>query len=221
MGHGGLLGLGGIGVAVFVVTDVDDLLVLVALFADAAFRPRQVVLGQYLGIAALVAASALSWLLRLVIPPEWIGLAGLVPLALGVKAVVDLARRRAASEGDDEEAVGAEVGRAKGGAIMRASRVLAVAAITVGNGGDNIGVYVPLFASATVPQILLLAAVFLAMTGAWLLIAWALVANRLFGRHVRLAARYLLPAVLVGLGVFILWRQESWRLLAGLFSSAP
>jgi cadmium resistance protein CadD (predicted permease) len=221
--HGALLGLGGVGVAVFAVTDVDDLLVLVVLFADAAFRPRQVVVGQYLGIVALIAASALSYLLRLVVPPEWVGLAGLVPLALGVKEGVRMirARTRAAGDDDEDDEVRAEVGQAKRGALMRVSRVLAVAAITIANGGDNIGVYVPLFASATIPQILVLASVFLLMTGVWLALAWGIVANRLFGRHVRKVAGYLLPLVLVGLGVFILWRQESWRLAARLLGGAP
>jgi ATP-binding cassette subfamily C protein len=78
-----------------------------------------------------------------------------------------------------------------------------VAAITVGTGGDNIGVYVPLFASATIPQRFLLASVFLLMTGVWLALAWGIVANRLFGHHVRKVAEYLLPVVLVGLGVVL------------------
>ena len=47
-------------------------------FADPAFRPRQIVLGQYLGIAALVAAS----LAALLVPRAYVGLTGLLPLAI-------------------------------------------------------------------------------------------------------------------------------------------
>jgi cadmium resistance protein CadD (predicted permease) len=41
----------------FLLTDIDDLFVLVAFFADRAIRPRHVVIGQFAGIAALLASA--------------------------------------------------------------------------------------------------------------------------------------------------------------------
>ena len=57
----------------FVSTNVDDIFVLLGFFADPAFRARHVVLGQYLGIGALVAVSLVCSLVALVIPPAYIG----------------------------------------------------------------------------------------------------------------------------------------------------
>jgi cadmium resistance protein CadD (predicted permease) len=207
--------LSAIGLAAFAVTDIDDLFVLVAFFAGGAYRASQIVLGQYLGIAALIAVSATSYFLRLVLPMEWVGLVGIVPLTLGVKEIVELRRdKRRGGEGDAGE--GAPVA---GGGPPGVGRALSVAAVTIANGGDNVGVYVPLFAASSPLQIALLTAVFLAMTGLWLLLAWALVSNRLFGRQIRAVGRRLLPLVLVGLGVFILWKQGTWLLVARLFGA--
>jgi cadmium resistance protein CadD (predicted permease) len=211
MSSSGLSALPGIGFLAFAVTDIDDLFVLVALFASRAFRTGQVVLGQYLGIAALVAVSATSYFLRLVLPGEWIGLAGILPIVLGIREALDLCREL---RGGGEEADASETPRGRGGA-------LSVAAVTIANGGDNVGVYVPLFASSSPLEIALLAATFLLMTAVWLLLAWLLVSNRLFGRHIRRVGRFALPVVLVGLGVFILLKQESWHLVARLMSGSP
>lgn len=211
MSSSGLSALPGVGLLAFVVTDIDDLFVLVAFFATRAYRTGQIVLGQYLGIAALVAASATSYFLRLVLPGEWIGLAGILPIVLGIKEALELRREL---RGEGEEADASETARSRGGA-------LSVAAVTIANGGDNVGVYVPLFASSSPIEIALLAAVFLLMTAVWLLLAWFLVSNRLFGRHIRRVGRYALPVVLVGLGTFILLKQDSWRLVAQLLDGSP
>ena len=47
------------------------------------------------------------------------------------------------------------------------------------------------------------------------------VSNRLFGRPIRRVGRYALPVVLVGLGIFILLKQDSWRLVARLMDGSP
>jgi cadmium resistance protein CadD (predicted permease) len=89
-------------VGVFVGTNIDDIIVLTVLFlsARAAGRPQpcQIWAGQYTGIGALVAISAVAALGLALVPDPWVGLLGLVPFALGVKAFVTAFRAR----GDDE-----------------------------------------------------------------------------------------------------------------------
>ncbi|HEX6386837.1 MAG TPA: cadmium resistance transporter, partial [Anaerolineae bacterium] len=74
-------------VVTFAATNVDDILVLVMFFSqvNASFRPRHVVIGQYLGFAILVSVSLLGFLGSLVIPRPWLGLLGLAPIAIGVR----------------------------------------------------------------------------------------------------------------------------------------
>ena len=45
-------------VVLFVFTDIDDVFLLMAYFADPRYRARDIVIGQYLGIGTLVAVSA-------------------------------------------------------------------------------------------------------------------------------------------------------------------
>ncbi|MDC3956889.1 cadmium resistance transporter [Polyangium jinanense] len=184
-----------VGIVVFASTNVDDLLLLSAFFSDPSFKPRHVVAGQLLGIAVLVAASAACALFAFVVPEGWIGLLGVVPLGLGLRGLWAL--RQGEEEGDAPEV--------EPGAGMHSSKVLAVAGVTVANGGDNLGVYIPLFSSA--PKLVpLYAAVFVVMTGVWCAIGYHLVHNELLGRRIRRWGRLALPFVLVALGLLSLSR---------------
>ena len=157
-----------------------------------AYPPRQVVFGQYLGIGALVAISALGVFLALVIPSNIIGLMGLLPVAIGIKKLFELRKK------DDE--VPKEALQKKASLAF-----LAVAAVTFANGGDNIGVYVPLFAGNNeVGEITMLVAVFMAMTAVWCATAYYLVNHPLVAMRIRRTGHKILPFVLIGLGTYIL-----------------
>ena len=56
-----------IGVALFASTNIDDIFLLSAFFADRHLATRSVVLGQFLGIGALTVASAAAAMTSLVI----------------------------------------------------------------------------------------------------------------------------------------------------------
>src|SRR5437870_499858 len=74
-------------IGVFASTNVDLFVLLVALFLgsrNGGLRTWQIVLGQYLAFAALVAASATVAAGLAVVPNDWIGLLGLLPLAIGL-----------------------------------------------------------------------------------------------------------------------------------------
>ena len=81
----------------------------------------------------------------------------------------------------------------------------AVAAMTFSNGGDNIGVYTPLFAKYnSVSQITALATIFMAMTAVWCIAAYYLVNHPLVALKIRRIGHIILPFVLIGLGIYIL-----------------
>ncbi len=191
----------GIGITVFASTNIDDLFLLSAFFADPRMRQRAIVAGQYLGIGVLVLASALAALLALALPDGWVALLGAVPLVLGLSKLPALSAGEAGEQGAGEARSAADPGRyAERG--MR-SQLLAVAGVTVANGGDNLGVYVPLFATAP-GAILTHALTFAVMTGIWCALGHALVNNRILGATMRRYGHALLPVVLIALGVYIL-----------------
>ena len=183
----------GIGVAVFTATNVDDVFMLALFFADVRTSARAVVLGQFLGITALWLASALIAVAALAIPPNWIAYLGVVPLALGLR---ELWAFRAAARGTAAEETRDPPHRGGWSA-------LAMAAITIANGGDNVAAYVPLFAnsSASVP---LYGLVFALCTAAWCWLGHRVATHPSLRGAIARMGRVALPLVLVLLGLYIL-----------------
>jgi cadmium resistance protein CadD (predicted permease) len=77
--------------------------------------------------------------------------------------------------------------------------------VTFTNGGDNIGVYVPLFSKYnTGGQISGLIVVFMIMTAISCMVAYYFVNHPLIASRIRRIGNIVLPFVLIGLGTFIL-----------------
>ena len=87
-----IISLVGLAIVVFISTNVDDIFILLGFFSDPAFRPRQIIAGQYLGVGTLFFISVLGSLVSLVLAPEYIGLLGIVPVVIGLKQLYDLRR---------------------------------------------------------------------------------------------------------------------------------
>ena len=171
----------------FAVTNIDDLVVLAVFFGQGGSRAR-VVAGQYLGFLALVAVSVLGALGAGLLPDRVIPFLGLVPVLLGLRAAWQLWRHR----GDDDDDV-----RPGGG-------VLQVAAVTFANGGDNIGVYVPVFTVAGPAGTAGYLAVFLVGVAVWCAASWFLATRPVIARALARWGHYILPVVLLVIGVTIL-----------------
>lgn len=187
-----------IAVMVFISTNVDDIFLLAAFFADRKLSPKSVVLGQFLGIGALVAVSTLVAWMSLALPDGWISLLGLLPLYLGLKQVKSLwADTDDATEDDALQLQEHQMERSTH------SQILAVAGVTVANGGDNLGVYIPMFANSLM-AIPLFVGVFAIMTLLWCFLGHVLVNNKVFGHWIRRYGHKVLPIVLILLGVDIL-----------------
>jgi cadmium resistance protein CadD (predicted permease) len=189
-----------VAVAVYVSTNTDDLLVLAVFFADPRMRVSAVIAGRYVGLAALVGGSAGAALLALAIPPEWVALLGVVPLFLGLRLLPGLFRSPAGNS-DDASPVSV-VGRRQPGFT---SQTLMIAGVTLANGGDNFGVYIPFFAAEPGAMSVYIA-VFVIMTAVWCALGYVVVNNPLLGRHIRRYGHVLLPIVLIPLGLLILSR---------------
>jgi Cadmium resistance transporter len=111
-------------VAVFVATNLDGFVLLTLLFATPGTRGRTVIVGQYLGLAILVAISAIGAVGLVDVPIRWVGLLGVIPVVFGVRA---LARR------DNSRSIGSSV------------TWLGVVGLVVADGVDNVAVYTPVF----------------------------------------------------------------------------
>lgn len=190
-------------VASFAATNLDDLLVLALLFGrarGATAGARRVWLGQYVGFVAIlilsVAASAGVGLL----PEGVIAYLGFVPIGVGVAVALEAWRGGAEEAEEAEERVPAE----RSGGPARSPGVLSVAAITIANGGDNLGVYVPMFATSGGATIATHVAVYLALVAVWCAAGQWLAARPTTARVVERWGHVIVPVVFVAIGVAIL-----------------
>jgi cadmium resistance protein CadD (predicted permease) len=78
--------------------------------------------------------------------------------------------------------------------------------VTIANGGDNIGIYVPAFAVHSGAEIGVIAMVFVAMTALWCMLAHWMVNHRRFGAPLRRYGHIFAPLVLIGLGIVIIYK---------------
>jgi cadmium resistance protein CadD (predicted permease) len=170
-------------VATFTLTNIDDLMLLTFFFARRV-PMKTIVAGQYLGFSGIVALGLAGSWAAMSIPSAWFRLLGVLPLAVGVKQLLGMHRVHWKS---DTGSVG----------------WFSIALVTLANGGDNIGVYLPFFAihHTRIGTILLVYAA--------LLMLWC-AAGRWLGNHpfvLRSIDRYghfIVPLVFMGLGIYIL-----------------
>ncbi|MBD2180947.1 cadmium resistance transporter [Planktothrix sp. FACHB-1355] len=199
------------GIAAFTATNLDDIVILLLFFSqvNAAFRCRHIVAGQYLGFAALVLASLLGFFGGLILPERWIGLLGLVPIGIGLSRFLN-------PENDSEEEVQAEIDESDPSpfASFLSPQTYGVAAVTFANGGDNIGIYVPLFANSALPSLLVILSVFFLLVAVWCYTAYKLTALPAVADILTRYGNHFVPFVLIGLGVFIVLKNQSLSPLA-------
>jgi cadmium resistance protein CadD (predicted permease) len=200
---GSLFGLLGLAIVLFASTNVDDIFMLVGFFADPKFRARDIVIGQYFGIATLLGMSVAASMLSLVISRAYIGLLAIAPILIGAKKLLELYRESDRTEENLESHFNVGAYR----------RTAAVALVTMANGGDNIGIYAPSFALRASSQIAVIALVFAVMTALWCLFAHSMVSHPKLRAPIRHYGRRVAPIVLIGLGVLILYQADSIRLM--------
>jgi cadmium resistance protein CadD (predicted permease) len=158
----------GTAIVVFVSTNVDDI-VLLAAFFGGAIQARAVVAGQFIGMGVLTGASVAVAYAAVTVPDEWLRWLGVIPLIMGLYLLVQWWRRRGqpTPEDDDLQAEKRIEGRLH-------SQVLAVAAVTLANGGDNLSVYIPVFANDLAAGSSYVA-VFAILTAVWCWLGYAFV----------------------------------------------
>jgi cadmium resistance protein CadD (predicted permease) len=187
-------GVVGQAVALFAVTNIDDILVLALFFAQGAGQnrtTRSIAVGQYLGFVGILAVAVAGAVGATFLPESAVPYLGLLPLVLGIKAGAQAWRHH---NDPDEGRPGADHG----------PRALEVAAVTFANGGDNIGVYVPVFATAGFGGLSVFVVVFLVLVAVWIAAGRYFATRPVVAKALSRWGHVLLPVVLVGIGLLIL-----------------
>ena len=201
------------GSTAFIATSVDDILILMLFFSqtNSSFRRQHIVVGQYLGFIALVVASLPGFFGGLIIPRAWIGLLGFVPIAIGISNLVN-------NQEDEPEIQTVSDTTAKNLLVIIAPQTYKVAAVTFANGGDNIGIYVPLFASSNLAELTVICLTFLVLIGVWCYVACRLTRHKAIAGVLTKYGERIIPFVLIGLGIFILLENKTYNTIPALES---
>ena len=150
-----MLALVAAAIGVFAATNIDDLVVITVLLASKQVDRRQLIVGQYLGILTLIAISGVAAAGLVIVPDRWVGLFGIIPLALGVRHLLHHGTH--------------------GPVMVRTT--LGVAGITIANGADNASVYTPIFRQEGWGGTVVYLAVFVVLVAVWIAAA-AFLASR-------------------------------------------
>ena len=100
-----------VGIVLFASTNIDDIFLTMAFFADPRLDRRAVVAGKFLGIGVIVAVSTAAAACAMAVPPEWVALLGLAPLGLGLHRLWS-AWRAQPGAADEDDGVPAAAGSA-------------------------------------------------------------------------------------------------------------
>lgn len=183
----------------FIGTNIDDIFINTLFFAqaDTQHKIRSVIIGKYFGMGTLVLLSLLGAYGLQFVPQQYIGLLGLIPIVLGVRELIKAQRAKRVSA---KEKLENQSEPSRGMALN-------VALVTMANGADNIGVYIPLFASYSVVQMLAVVAIFALMIALWCVLGKKL-ADMPFLRSFLLKYKHIIvPAVFIFLGIYIFARS--------------
>ena len=176
----------------FAVTNIDDIVVLAVFFGRAGRRRPgvlRVVAGQYLGFIGILAVSVLAAFGAGLLPERAIPYLGILPLLLGLRAAWRAWRPRDDGPDDSRDP---------------AVSILDVAAVTFANGGDNIGVYVSVFAVAGIGGMLGYVTIFLVGVALWCVAGMAVAGHPAVATVLTRWGRIIVPVVLIAIGLTIL-----------------
>ena len=169
----------------YISTNIDDIFVLMILLAQVKGAAKgRLIAGHFLGVGLLTLISIWGALGLQNLPVKYTGFLGIVPILLGIRACF--------VRENDEHAAAVSPG------------ILGMALITLGNGADNIGVYMPLFTGFTTLQRIAAATVFVLMTALWVWFANSLSALPRVKAVITKYKAVLIPFILIGLGIFII-----------------
>ena len=171
----------------FISTNIDDFFIDSILFFDCKSKKEtnEIIIGKYLGMSILV---SISLVITTNLPKRFIGYLGFIPLALGIKEIIENLKK-----GDDEL-----------NQNRSSNKIINTTLITISDGADNIGIYIPIFAQLNRVQILITIIVFLILIYFYSKLALSITKIPLIKKFLEKYRSIIVPLVYISLGIYIL-----------------
>jgi cadmium resistance transport/sequestration family protein len=186
--------------AVFVSTSIDYVIILTIIFAQARTRKStgHIAGGLYLGTGFLVMVSLVAAFVLNYVPEEWmIGFLGLIPLFLGIRVAI--------KGGEEEEEEGEENEIVEKLESRKSTQLFwTIALITIASGGDNLGIYIPYFATLSGSEIAVVLIIFAISTAVLCFLGNTLSTIPFISKTLEKYERIIVPIVYIALGIFIM-----------------
>lgn len=187
-------------IGVYISTSIDYLIILIILFAQLSQNKQKwhIYAGQYLGTGLLVGASLVAAYVVNFVPEEWmVGLLGLIPIYLGIRfAIVG------EDAEEEEEEIIERLEQSKANQLF-----WTVTLLTIASGGDNLGIYIPYFASLDWSQTLVALLVFVIGIIIFCEISRVLSSIPLIFETIEKYERISVPLVFILLGLYIMYEN--------------
>lgn len=187
-------------IGVYISTSIDYLIVLIILFAQLSQNKQKwhIYAGQYLGTGLLVGVSLFAAYVVNFVPEAWmVGLLGLIPIYLGIRfAIVG------EGEEEEEEEIIERLEQSKANQLF-----WTVTLLTISSGGDNLGIYIPYFASLDWAQTLVALLVFAIGVIIFCELSRVLSSIPLISETIEKYERIIVPLVFIPLGLYIMYES--------------
>lgn len=187
-------------IGVYISTSIDYLIALIILFAQLSQNKQKwhIYAGQYLGTGLLVGASLVAAYVVNFVPEPWmVGLLGLIPIYLGIRfAIVG------EGEEEEEEEIIERLEQSKANQLF-----WTVTLLTIASGGDNLGIYIPYFASLDWSQTLVALLVFAIGIIIFCELSRVLSSIPLISETIEKYQRIIVPLVFIPLGLYIMYES--------------
>lgn len=186
----------------YLVTSIDELPILFMLYTKKSNRGKARIITEtyYVGTFILVGIGVIgAFGLGLFIPKNILGLIGLVPIVMGIKAFI---------KGDVDEEEEAEEAMSK-----HTSLRLQILAITIGLGVDDLAVYVPLFTTLSGAEFIVMTFVFAIATGILCYLSYRLTSIKPITGLIEKYERPIVGTTFIAVGLFIMYESGTFAYL--------
>lgn len=183
----------------YIGTSIDHIIVLILLFNQTQHRKRDdvsIISAVFIGFTLIVLISLAARFGLSLFEPDWIGLLGLIPIGLGIRVLF----KPVDDEQEAQEKISHSFSRHR-------SQFISVFFLMLAFGGDNLGVYIPLFASLDWVGITVTLLIYYGLTGIMLAAAYKISEVKQINQFIEKYERWLVSFVFILLGLFILFEN--------------